>query len=160
MGILKLFAIACLVTVALMGCNQNDKAVKDEAVDENVKTTTDDLQNHEKRVDVADKIAEQIVRFDDIENATVLVSERIAYVAVAMKDSNNEEITDTLKDKISDLVISDNSNIQKVFVSANPHFVSRMKDYGTKFREGKPVEGLFEEFNDTIGRVFPDAHSK
>lgn len=39
----------------------------------------------------------------------------------------------------------------------NLDFVKQMNDYGTKIGEGEPVEGFFEEFSDTVRRVFPDS---
>ncbi|MEH7014692.1 YhcN/YlaJ family sporulation lipoprotein, partial [Neobacillus niacini] len=46
--------------------------------------------------------------------------------------------------------------IQNVYVSSNPDFVERMKDYGRRIKQGDPIEGFFDEFNETVRRVFPN----
>ncbi|PAK39937.1 lipoprotein YhcN, partial [Bacillus licheniformis] len=48
------------------------------------------------------------------------------------------------------------NNINNVFVSANPDFVDRMRNYGDRIQNGEPIEGLFEEFGETINRIFPN----
>lgn len=75
-----------------------------------------------------------------------------------MTDQNNDEVTKDLEDKIANEVKAEDTEIQKVYVSANPDFVKQMKDYGEKINQGQPAEGLFEEFTDAVQRVFPDAH--
>jgi YhcN/YlaJ family sporulation lipoprotein len=62
-----------------------------------------------------------------------------------------------LEKKIADQVRATDSDIQEVYVSANPDFVNRMKDYEKRINEGAPVKGLFEEFTEAVQRVFPNA---
>jgi YhcN/YlaJ family sporulation lipoprotein len=40
-------------------------------------------------------------------------------------------------------------------VSANPDFIDRINDYGDKIRDGQPIEGMADEFNEMIRRMFP-----
>lgn len=62
----------------------------------------------------------------------------------------------SLKGKISKKVKETDNNINNVFVSANPDFVDRMRNYGDRIQNGEPIEGLFEEFGETINRIFPN----
>ncbi|NGY89517.1 hypothetical protein F3K44_01920 [Bacillus megaterium] len=58
---------------------------------------------------------------------------------------------------MADQVRATDPDIRDVFVSSNPDFVERMRDYGNRINEGAPVKGLFEEFTETVRRVFPNA---
>lgn len=45
--------------------------------------------------------------------------------------------------------------LHNVYVSANPDFADRLKSYGSKIEDGQPFEGLMEEFNIMVDRLFP-----
>lgn len=115
--------------------------------------------NGDQKVDIADDVAAQIAEMDEVDTAHVLVTDSNAYVAVRLK--NGVEDNDELKTRISDKAKEGKgtSSFENVYVSLDPDFVGRMEEYGNKIREGEPVEGFFDEFTETIHRVFPDAHS-
>lgn len=113
--------------------------------------------NNQPRLEVADKAADRIAKLDEVDSAIVIVTNRNAYVAVVLRDGTKGEVTDRLEKKIADQVRATDPDIRDVFVSSNPDFVERMRDYGNRINEGAPVKGLFEEFTETIRRVFPNA---
>nr|WP_268869256.1 YhcN/YlaJ family sporulation lipoprotein [Heyndrickxia coagulans] len=43
-----------------------------------------------------------------------------------------------------------------VYISENPDFFDQMSDYVNDIRNGRPISGFFNQFNDTIQRVFPN----
>ena len=97
-----------------------------------------------------------------MESATVILTDNNAYVGVVLnKKADGTEIKegseelDELYAKIRKELSMTNANVKNVYISINPEFVARMKDYGKKIEEGKPVEGLFEEFSELVKRVFP-----
>ena len=116
----------------------------------------DNVDNNQTQLKVADEAANRIAKLDEVDSANVIVTNRNAYVAVVLQDRTKGEVTDRLEKKIADQVRATDSDIQDVFVSSNPDFVERMRDYGNKINEGKPVKGLFEEFTETVRRVFPN----
>ncbi|MBE2978827.1 YhcN/YlaJ family sporulation lipoprotein [Priestia megaterium] len=117
----------------------------------------DNVDNNQTRLKVADEAANRIAKLDEVDSANVIVTNRNAYVAVVLQDRSKGEVTDRLEKKIADQVRATDSDIQDVFVSSNPDFVERMRDYGNRINEGAPVKGLFEEFTETVRRVFPNA---
>ncbi|KRF53838.1 YhcN/YlaJ family sporulation lipoprotein [Priestia megaterium] len=117
----------------------------------------DNVDNNQTRLKVADEAANRIAKLDEIDSANVIVTNRNAYVAVVLQDRSKGEVTDRLEKKIADQVRATDPDIQDVFVSSNPDFVERMRDYGNRINEGAPVKGLFEEFTETVRRVFPNA---
>ncbi|WP_179232648.1 YhcN/YlaJ family sporulation lipoprotein [Paenibacillus rigui] len=49
--------------------------------------------------------------------------------------------------------------VQKVFVSANPNFVQRIRFYAKEAQNGVDVSAYMNEFNTMIQRVFPSDHN-
>ncbi|MCJ7988977.1 YhcN/YlaJ family sporulation lipoprotein [Priestia sp. OVS21] len=46
--------------------------------------------------------------------------------------------------------------MRDVFVSSDPDFVNRMKGYGNRINEDASRDSLFEDFTETVRRVFPN----
>ncbi|MEH7459057.1 sporulation protein [Bacillus pseudomycoides] len=170
---LKTLSIISLATISLFGCagNQKNKAldnrpnnnVQNVTYEENntntqrVRTNPNDVTNNETRLRVANEAADRIVELEEIDKANVIVTNRNAYVAVVLRENVKGEVTKQLEKKVADQVRATDPNIRHVFVSSNPDFVNRMRDYTVKINQGKPVTGLFEEFTETVRRVFPNA---
>lgn len=163
---ISIIAGALFLILSLMGCGMNktkDNAAVDKVEDkvtdqpETDVTTNDDVTNNEEnRLEVADEAADHIVKMEEVESANVIVTNRNAYVAVVLHEG--VEGTKQLEDKIAEEARAANKDFNNVYVSMNPDFVQQTTDYGNKIRAGEPVEGFFEEFSDTVKRVFPDAH--
>jgi YhcN/YlaJ family sporulation lipoprotein len=113
--------------------------------------------NNQTRMEVADEAADRVNELKEVNQANVIVTNRNAYVAVVLDEQPKGEIRKEVENKISDKVKSTDPDIENVFVSANPDFVDRMTDYGDKIQEGRPVQGLFEEFTEMTQRIFPNA---
>ncbi|WP_059103705.1 YhcN/YlaJ family sporulation lipoprotein [Shouchella shacheensis] len=116
-------------------------------------------QNGDGRMDVADEASNQISEMDEVQRANVIVTNQNAYVAVMLSgDEEGEEVTDELEEQISNKVQESDDNIDNVFVSSNPDFVERMNGFADRIQNGEPVQGLFDEVNESIQRVFPNAN--
>jgi YhcN/YlaJ family sporulation lipoprotein len=171
---LFMYAPVSMVIFSLMGCNfnQNDKAANDgnnkaqnvvyenenEAGDHKATNHSDPDHNDQTQFEAADEAADRVAELDEVDSANVIVANQTAYVAVVLRDTTNEEVTEGVENKIAEQVKSSDPAIQKVYVSTNPDFVDQIKDYRKRINEGEPVEGLFDEFTDVVQRVFPDAH--
>jgi spore cortex protein len=157
-------SVTLLLIFSLMGCGTNNG--KNNATENNVGTNTtneqtnNDNQNqnasNNHKLELADDVAEKIASMDEVENATVIVTNANAYVAVVLKEGI--ERTEQTENKIADRIRSENTDYNNVYVSVNPDFVNQMTDYRDKITAGEPVEGFFEEFSDVVQRVFPNAH--
>jgi hypothetical protein len=66
-----------------------------------------------------------------------------------------QDVSMQLKNKIVSKVRKVNSKVNNVYVSANPNFNERMEGFMDKVRAGEPVEGMVEEFNTMVRRIFP-----
>ncbi|MCR2821828.1 YhcN/YlaJ family sporulation lipoprotein [Lederbergia panacisoli] len=113
--------------------------------------------NDNDRIDVADHIADDIAKLKEVDSANVLVTRRNAYVAVKLSNKGNNEMTSTVQRKIAKQVRDVDNNIDNVYISENPDFFNRMTGYRNDINAGRPVSGFFNEFSDTVRRVFPNS---
>ncbi|MEW9032543.1 MAG: YhcN/YlaJ family sporulation lipoprotein [Planifilum fimeticola] len=104
---------------------------------------------------VADKIADAIADMKRVDTATVILTDRTAYVAVMLP--SGVRLTGGLEKEIVRKVRAKDASIRRVYVSANPDFVKRMGDFARDIRQGRPVAGLWDSFMDMVRRTFPHA---
>ncbi|MGE8206287.1 YhcN/YlaJ family sporulation lipoprotein [Heyndrickxia sp. NPDC080065] len=106
---------------------------------------------------VADEAASRVARLKEVNRANVIVTNRNAYVAVMLNNRARNELTRTVENKIAREVRKADNRIDNVYVSTNPDFYDRTTDYVSQIRSGHPVSGLFNQFNQTVQRIFPNA---
>ncbi|MEK3952229.1 YhcN/YlaJ family sporulation lipoprotein [Psychrobacillus sp. FSL K6-1464] len=174
--LLKLVFMMLLIGLLTACGNNNDDEAKDNGTDKTTENTdmVDEGMNgtdagttdgnatnggttndtNAQDVEVADQVADKITELEEVESASVLVTDNNAYVAVELKEGTEE--TEEIKTKISDAAKKENADFKNVYVSANPDLSQQFKDYGDRIRADEPVEGFFNEFTDTVDRVFPD----
>jgi len=66
------------------------------------------------------------------------------------------EVSERLKNKVADLVKGMSPSTENVYVSANPDFYERMARLAADFRQGHPIQGMINEFNALVERIFPE----
>ncbi|MBD0382162.1 YhcN/YlaJ family sporulation lipoprotein [Paenibacillus sp. WST5] len=148
------------------GCtvnNANDDQVRQQGTQQGTHIQQDRNQdqdqangNNDNRVQVAQQAADKLTQLNGIRQANVLVTRRNAYVAAGV-DTNQTQLTPDLENQIAQQVKSTDPNIQNVYVSTNPEFVDRVNTYVADVGQGRPVAGFFEQFNDMVQRIFPNA---
>ncbi|WNS73517.1 YhcN/YlaJ family sporulation lipoprotein [Bacillus sp. DTU_2020_1000418_1_SI_GHA_SEK_038] len=111
-------------------------------------------QNDNSRMRVADRAADKIVSLPEVDHANVIVTDNNAYVAARLVNNQNG-LTRDIERKISEQVKSVDRDINDVYVSVNPDFYDRMNNYSNDIRNGQPIEGFFNEFTNSVRRVFP-----
>lgn len=112
-------------------------------------------RNNRNRMEVADRAADKIAQMREVDRANVILTDNNAYVAVKLTDNANKKLTADVEKKISDVVKATNRNVDHVYVSVNPDFYKRTTSYAEDIRNGRPVQGFFDEFGELVRRVFP-----
>lgn len=122
------------------------------------KNLNDFNNNNQNRFTVADDAANKITsQIPEVDNAYVLATDNNAYVAVGLDNQRgNGDISDNLKQRITDLVKQTDRDIDNVYISSNPDFVDLSNNYVNDVNNGKPVRGMFDQFSNMIQRIFPD----
>ncbi|WP_017728117.1 YhcN/YlaJ family sporulation lipoprotein [Halalkalibacterium ligniniphilum] len=114
-----------------------------------------DGNNGRTGMEIAEEAAERVAQLEEVRQANVLTTDNYAYVAALLEDEQQGELSEDIKDKIAQRVKEVDPDIDRVNVSTNPDFVDRIQEYADALERGEPVEGLFEQLNETIQRVFP-----
>ncbi|MDP4084916.1 MAG: YhcN/YlaJ family sporulation lipoprotein [Bacillota bacterium] len=112
--------------------------------------------NNQSRMRVADHAAKRVTDLREVDSANVIVTDNNAYVAAKLANNAGTKLTQKIKKKISNRVKSVDPSINNVYISVNPDFYHRMTGYAKDIRSGRPVSGLFNEFSNTVQRIFPN----
>jgi YhcN/YlaJ family sporulation lipoprotein len=149
-----------IISIMMAGCLNNNQAQQPGAQTQQTQNQQQNQlqpQNYlDNRIQIANQAAEKITKINGVTQANVLVTQRNAYVAAAV-NTNQGKLTQELEDQISKQVRVADPNIQNVYVSTNPEFVDSVNRYVTDVGQGRPAAGFFEEFNEMVQRVFPNA---
>lgn len=133
---------------------------------------------HQPRLIVSQEIADAIAQLDGIDYAGVMLTDRNAYVAVMIDDNSRPydnqrsnvrvprsmntdvdrdlDLGDQMKAQIAETVRLMNPEVENVYVSANPDFVDRFNGIMDHMADGRPLQGLINEFNVLVERIFPE----
>ncbi|WP_124727789.1 YhcN/YlaJ family sporulation lipoprotein [Staphylospora marina] len=118
---------------------------------------TDDRDLLARGIRTGDDIARQLEDMREIDNAYVILVNRVAYVAVTLPQKMGGKMTQRLKDRVAGKVKSVDPSIRTVYVSANPDFVKQWRNFANDIRRGRPVSAIIDNLSDVIRRTFPEA---
>lgn len=123
-------------------------------------TGTEGYNLHQnKRMEIAQDIANHLATIEPVKTANVLVTDRNCYVAVTTRNGEDVDRSLATKNRIADQVLMMHPEIKNVYVSANPDFVGMMNGFVQELNAGKPVSGMIEQFNAAMQRIFPTRSS-
>ncbi|WP_046180404.1 YhcN/YlaJ family sporulation lipoprotein [Domibacillus tundrae] len=159
---ISIYVTAFMTMLLLAACMNNDNNASDKADNapvENMSTNDQKADNNtdnaDQNLDLAENAADRVEELEEVDGATVLVTDHTAYAAIDLK--NGTEVSDDLKNKIQEKVKEADTSVEKVYVSEDPDFTTQLKDYADRIKAGEPVEGFFDEFSDAVRRVFPSS---
>ncbi|MDK8641770.1 YhcN/YlaJ family sporulation lipoprotein [Niallia taxi] len=160
-----MLAVAALMTI-MTGCG-NDDDNNNTAMNDDNNNTANNLRDNsvgyktderkKANLDVADKAADKVKDMKEVKRAVVMKTDENAFVAVQLEGNQENGVTNKLEDKIADRVKDTDKDIDNVYVSSNPDFFDRFSNYANDIEDGKPISGLYDEFVETIRRVFPNS---
>lgn len=141
--------------VRQQGMNMQQNQNQPPATIQPLPTMNPQAGNMDNRIQVSKEAADKITKIGGVIQANVLVTGRNAYVAALM--DTTQQMTREIEDLIAQQVRSTDQRIQKVYVSTNPEFRDRVNQYVTDVGQGRPATGFYEQFNEMVQRVFPNA---
>ncbi|MGD6900976.1 YhcN/YlaJ family sporulation lipoprotein [Bacillus infantis] len=136
----------------LLDDEQNNNKQYNNGLEDNGQNDSD--QNNLRNSEDAQQKVEAM---KEVDKAVVITAGSKAYAAVKLANGENADVNDEMKKKVSDKVQAADQNINEVFVSSNPDFMERMRGYRDNIQNGKPVRGLFDQFSETVQRIFPES---
>ncbi|ADI00864.1 MAG TPA: YhcN/YlaJ family sporulation lipoprotein [Syntrophothermus lipocalidus] len=147
----RLVAIGLIVMVALTGCQQ--PARKPRTV-----TPPATLEMSEFR-QLADKLSNQAVKVEGVENATVILQgqgKRInAIVGLMVKKGQGNKEEKKVMDEVANRLTQADPRIKRVQVTADPDLVAKIRAIAKKVADGKPVSQLQGDINEVSRRIPP-----
>ena len=130
---------------------QNNVSGNNNAADQKDDKGTDDNVDNTDLNQRAEKIADAVVNdVAQVKDARTVISEKMAYVSVAIDETADTAESATLKEEISDVVKKTDAEIETVYVMEDADTFTRMKEIGEDIANGKPVSGFVEELENML----------
>lgn len=168
-------ALLCLSCLIFTGCSKNNNTQQTPpATNNQTDNTQDNASGNNNAVDQkddngtadnvdntdlhqrAEKIADAVVNdVAQVKDARTVISEKMAYVSVAIDETADTAESATLKEEISNVVKKTDAEIETVYVMEDADTFTRMKEIGEDIANGKPVSGFVEELETMFVRVTP-----
>ncbi|GAB6084909.1 YhcN/YlaJ family sporulation lipoprotein [Alkaliphilus crotonatoxidans] len=105
----------------------------------------------------AEQIVNEVVRLNEVQSATVVISDETALVGVNLASGVDGEMTTEVKNKIEDVVKQADRSITRVAVSADPDIFSKIENIARETGRGRPISGFADEIEDLFRRILPNA---
>lgn len=122
-------------------------------------TATDITQRNRIGIDNmstrASAIAQKVANLKEVNNCSVLLSGNTAIVGVDMKNNIQGKMTTDLKQKIERIVKNVDGSIKNVSVTADPDLYTRISNMAKDIRDGRPISGFANEFQEILRRITP-----
>ncbi|NMB28059.1 MAG: YhcN/YlaJ family sporulation lipoprotein [Tissierellia bacterium] len=103
----------------------------------------------------ANAIAQKIANLNEVNNCSVLLSGNTAIVGVDMENNLQGKMTTDLKQKIEKTVKDADNSIKNVSVTADPNLYTRISNMAKDIRDGRPISGFANEFQEILRRITP-----
>lgn len=101
---------------------------------------------------LADALADEAVKVQGVNKATVVLTGSTALVGVDLKPGAD---ANTVKDGVAKAVKSANNQIANVLVSTDPELNSRLVNISKGIAEGRPISAFSSEITEIIKRLSP-----
>lgn len=122
-------------------------------------TATDITQKNRIGIDSmstrASAIAQRVANLKEVNNCSVLLSGNTAIVGVDIKNTLHDKMTTDLKQKIEKTVKNVDNSVKSVSITADPDLYTRISNMAKDIRDGRPISGFANEFQEILRRITP-----
>lgn len=108
-----------------------------------------------KNNEMAEMLADKISQMEEVNSATVVMSDKRAWVGIDLKADESDTMTDMVKNEITDTVKKTDRSIDTVYVTADADSVTRLRNIARDIANGRPVSGFLDELNEIGRRITP-----
>ena len=105
----------------------------------------------------ADKIENAVTKLDEVNSATVVITENTALIGINMTSGTKGSLNTEIKKKVEDAVKNADKEIDRVSVTADPDLFTRIENVAEDIASGKPLSGFGQEIEEIIRRITPGA---
>lgn len=103
----------------------------------------------------ANSIARRIAQLNEVNRCSVLLSGDTAIVGVDMANNLEGRMTTELKQNIENIVKDMDNNIKNVSITADPDLFTRISNMARDIRDGRPITGFANQFQEILRRITP-----
>lgn len=100
-------------------------------------------------------LAKKVKELNEIDDATVILTENTALVGVKIKGNVKGEMTTDLKRNVENKIKNTDNRIKNVAVTANPDLATRLRDIMFDIERGRPLSGFAVEIKEILKRITP-----
>lgn len=144
----------------ITGCNLNNEGRTNEETLNNgqpmqVKNST--VQNIDRKngQEIAEHLVNIASRVPKVNDATAVVIGNYAFVGIDVDGNLERSEVGMIKYSVAESLKKDPYGAQAVVV-ADPDLTARLKEIGEDIKNGKPLQGIFNELADISGRLMPE----
>lgn len=149
----RLFLVVTVMSFFLSGCAFNETENQQVQTSQaKARILNDETEKVDHTIRVSQLAEQYVEKLEEVERANVIYSNNNAYVAI--KQNQNNSLSDVLNQKIADQVRKADNKIHKVYVSVNPDFYTTMNNYAKDIRSGRDKISLYRDFSNTVMNFF------
>ena len=106
-------------------------------------TSTTNTNHTHSGLHIENEAEDNVENLPEVKQATIIVLNRNAYVAVEMDDDFHGEMSPFVEDQMAQQVREADANIQNVYISSKRDFITQMRQYRDNLQNGKSTVWIF-----------------
>lgn len=149
--------IILLLLISGCGANRNDANEPNNGQQQalNVKNST--IQNVDRKSgqEISQHLVDLASSIPNVNDATAVVLGNYAVVGIDVNEDLERSEVGSIKYSVAESLKKDPHGARAVVV-ADPDMTARIREIADDIRDGKPVQGIFNELADISGRLMPE----
>ncbi len=156
---MKKWVIMIILLLLISGCgaNRNEANEPNNGQQQalNVKNST--IQNVDRKSgqEIAQHLVDLASSIPNVNDATAVVLGNYAVVGIDVNEDLERSEVGSIKYSVAESLKKDPHGARAVVV-ADPDMTARIREIADDIRDGKPVQGIFNELADISGRLMPE----
>lgn len=155
---LKKWGFIVLLITLLTACGTNNNANEDNSKQQqtiNVRNTTIQNVDRQSGQEISQHLVDLASSIPNVNDATAVVLGNYAIVGIDVKEDLERSEVGAIKYSVAESLKNDPHGARAVVV-ADPDVTARIREISDDIRDGKPIQGIFNELADISGRLMPE----
>ncbi|WP_445488481.1 YhcN/YlaJ family sporulation lipoprotein [Niallia sp. 03133] len=157
---MKKAALTLIFMLLLVGCanvnNHNEsQSNRSEQHLMNVKNTNITEVDRKTGQDISERLVSLATSIPNVNDATAIVLGKYAIVGIDIKSNLDRSEVGSIKYSVAESLKNDPNGAYAMIV-ADPDVTARLKEISEDIKNGKPIQGIFNELADITGRLMPE----
>lgn len=155
---MKKWGFIVLLITLLTACGTNNNANEDNSKQQqtiNVRNTTIQNVDRQSGQEISQHLVDLASSIPNVNDATAVVLGNYAIVGIDVKEDLERSEVGAIKYSVAESLKNDPHGARAVVV-ADPDVTARIREISDDIRDGKPIQGIFNELADISGRLMPE----